>query len=87
MKKIKAKQFDAAFDRGEDVMEFLDMSTIRRPKQQPKRVNVDFPLWMIERLDRKAKQLGITRQSIIKLWLAERLESSALTETTRTPTE
>ena len=87
MKKIKAKQFDAAFDRGEDVMEFLDLSTIRQPKQQLKRVNVDFPLWMIERLDRKAKQLGITRQSIIKLWLAERLESSALTETTRTSTE
>ena len=87
MKKIKAKQFDAAFDRGEDVMEFLDLSTIRQPKQQLKRVNVDFPLWMIERLDRKAKQLGITRQSIIKLWLAERLESSALTGTARTPTE
>ena len=68
------------FDKGEDVTDFLDMSTIRRPKQQLKRGSVDFPVWMIERIDREAKHLGVTRQSIIKGWIAERLERSALTE-------
>jgi len=80
MKKTIAKQFDAAFDKGEDVTDFLDVSTSRHPKQQLKRINVDFPVWMIERLDREAKHLGMTRQAIIKVWLAERLERSALTE-------
>ena len=65
MKKVTAKQFDATFDKGEDVADFLDVSTIHRPKQQLKRVNVDFPVWMIERLDREAKHLGVTRQAII----------------------
>ena len=87
MKKVTAKQFDAAFDKGEDAADFLDMSTIRRPKQQLKRVNVDFPVWTIERLDREVKHLGVTRQLIIKVWLAERLERSALTEAAGTPTE
>ena len=87
MKKTTAQQFDTVFDKGGDVMDFLDMSTIRRPKQQLKRVNVDFPVWMIERLDREAKHLGVTRQSIIKVWLAERLERSAPTEAAGIPTE
>ena len=87
MKKATAQQFDAAFDKGEDVTDFLNMSTIRRPKQQLKRVNVDLPVGMIERLDREAKQLGVTRQAIIKVWLAERLERSALTEAAGTPKE
>ena len=65
MKKTTAQQFDAAFDKGEDVTDFLDMSTVRRPKQRLKRVNVDFPVWMIERLDREAKHLGVARQSIL----------------------
>ena len=87
MKKVTAKQFDAAFDKGEDVTGFLDRSTIQRPKQQLRRINVDFPVWMIERLDREAKHLGVTRQAIIKVWLAERLERSTLAEAAGTPTE
>ena len=87
MKRTIAKQFDAAFDKGEDVTDFPDMSTIRRPKQQLKRINVDLPVWMIERLDREAKHLDVTRQATIKVWLAERLERSALTEAAGTPTE
>ena len=74
-------------DSGEDVTDFLNMSTIRHPKQQLKRVNVDFPVWMIERLDREDRHLGVTRQSIIKVRLAERLERSTLTETAGAPTE
>jgi len=73
---MKAKEFDRKFDRGEDVSAALDMSKARRPGQQPRRVNVDFPEWMIESLDREARRLGVTRQSIIKVWIADRLEKT-----------
>ena len=74
---MKAKKFDADFDSGKDVTAALDLSKARRPLQEQKRVNVDFPIWMIDSLDREAKRLGVTRQSIIKIWLAERLEQLA----------
>ncbi len=74
---MKAKKFDADFDSGESVAAALDVSRTRRPLQEQKRVNVDFPTWMIESLDREAGRLGVTRQSIIKVWLAERLEQTA----------
>ena len=75
---MKAKECDARFDRGEDVTDALDLSKARRPGQQPRRVNVDFPEWMIGSLDREAKRLGVTRQSIIKVWLAERIHQEQL---------
>ena len=71
---MKAKKFDADFDNDKDVTGALDLSKVRRPLREQKRVNVDFPTWMIEMLDAEASRLGVTRQSIIKLWLAERLE-------------
>ena len=71
---MKAKELDRKFDRGEDLTEHLDLSKARRPGEEPRRVNVDFPNWMIDSLDREAKRLGVTRQSIIKVWIAERLE-------------
>ena len=71
---MKAKKFDSDFDEGKDISGALDLSKARRPKQEQKRVNVDFPTWMIEMLDKEARRLGVTRQSIIKVWLAERLE-------------
>jgi hypothetical protein len=74
---MKAKKFDSDFDQGKDITGALDLSKAKRPKQQQKRVNVDFPTWMIEMLDKEAGRLGVTRQSIIKVWLAERLEQSA----------
>lgn len=74
---MKAKKFDADFDNGKSVANALDLSKARRPLQAQKRVNVDFPTWMIESLDKEASRLGVTRQSIIKVWLAERLEQSA----------
>ncbi len=74
---MKAKKFDADFDRGKDVIASLDLSKAKRPLQEQKRVNVDFPVWMIASLDREASRLGVTRQSIIKVWLAERLEQKA----------
>jgi len=74
---MKAKDFDRKFDAGEDVTAELDLSKARRPGQEQRRVNVDFPSWMIESLDREAQRLGVTRQSIIKVWIAERLERKA----------
>jgi hypothetical protein len=71
---MKAEEFDERFDRGEDVTAELDLSTARRPGAEQRRVNVDFPVWMIESLDREARRLGVTRQSVIKVWIAERLE-------------
>jgi hypothetical protein len=73
---MKAKEFDDKFDRGEDVTSALDLSQARRPTEEQRRVNVDFPAWMIESLDREARRLGVTRQSIIKVWIAERLEKT-----------
>jgi hypothetical protein len=71
---MKAEEFDKLFDEGKDITHLLDMSSARRPNQELKRVNVDFPLWMVKQLDQESKRLGVTRQSIIKIWLAERLE-------------
>ena len=72
---MKAKTFDKQFDGGTDITAVLDLPRARRVLQEQKRVNVDFPTWMIQSLDREAGKLGVTRQSIIKVWLAERLEA------------
>ena len=80
MKTITAKEFDEKFDNGEDVSEYLDFSNaiklkdVKRLKTETKKVNVDFPEWIIESLDKEAKKIGVTRQSIIKVWIAERLK-------------
>jgi hypothetical protein len=76
MKAIKAKDVEKKFDEGADISTYLDLSRARRPEQEQRRVNVDFPLWMIHLLDKEAKRLGVPRQSIIKVWLAERLEKT-----------
>ncbi|TVR02677.1 MAG: CopG family transcriptional regulator [Spirochaetaceae bacterium] len=72
---MKAEDFDKAFDDGDDISEYLDLESGRRPNQEIKRVNVDFPVWMVESLDREARRLGVTRQSVIKVWLAQKLEA------------
>ena len=74
---MKAEEFDKRFDHGEDVTSELDLTKVRRPNAEQRRVNVDFPAWMIDSLDREAKRLGVTRQSIIKVWIADRLEHRA----------
>ena len=73
---MKAKQLEQQFDEGVDITVSLDLSGTKRVLQQQKRVNVDFPTWMIDWLDREASKLGVTRQSVIKVWLAERLEAT-----------
>ncbi len=71
---MKASEFDRKFEDGEeDITQYLDLSRALRPGYEQKRVNVDFPLWMVEALDREAKRIGVTRQSIIKMWIAERI--------------
>jgi len=75
---MKAKDFDKKFDQGiEDIMSSLDLSTARRVNQEQRRINVDFPVWVVDSLDREAARIGVTRQSIIKVWLVERLKAEA----------
>lgn len=74
---MEAKALDKKFDSGEDISRYLDLSRATRPGQDQKRVNVDFPVWMIDSLDKEAKRLGVTRQSIIKVWIAERLQGKS----------
>lgn len=72
---MKAHDFDAKFETDEDIVADLNLSQAKRPMQKQKRVNIEFPMWMLESLDREANRVGVTRQSIIKIWLAEKLEN------------
>ena len=72
---ITTEELDRLFDDGEDIDQYLDWSKATRPGLEPRRVNVDFPTWMVAALDREAKRMGVTRQSVIKVWIAERLEA------------
>ena len=74
---MKAREIDKKFEQGEDISKYLHLSKARRPEHEQKRVNVDFPVWMIQMLDKEAKRLGVPRQSIIKVWVAERLEKAS----------
>jgi hypothetical protein len=71
-KSISAAAFDRKFDRGEDVTPYLDLKNA----VVVRRVNVDFPSWMIELLDQEALKLNVSRQAIIKMWIRERLDPS-----------
>lgn len=74
---MKAKEFDKKFDAGEDVTKYLDPSKARRPGHEQQRVNVDFPTWMIEALDREASRLGVPLQSLIKMLIVQHLEEAS----------
>ena len=71
---ITAKELDEKFDNGEDVSEYFDWSSARSIHEKPQRVNIDFPVWVVNRLDRESKRLGVSRQALVKMWIAERLE-------------
>lgn len=73
---MKAREFDETFERGGSVVRHLDLGRATRPGNEQRRVNVDFPVWMIDSLDKEARRLGVTRQSIIKVWIAERLQKA-----------
>jgi len=73
---MKASEIDKIFDENqEDVLDYFDTSSIRMINEEPKRVNIDFPSWMIQSLDKEAKHVGVSRQAVIKMWLAEKLQS------------
>lgn len=74
---MKAQEFDEKFESGEDLTDNLDFSKARRVNQESKRVNIDFPTWVVEGLDKQAKRLGITRQALVKVWIAEKLKDAA----------
>ena len=74
---MKARDLDKKFDNGEDVLDAFDLENVLRPNCDPKRVNVDFPTWMIDSMDKEASRLGVTRQSLIKMWIADKLELKA----------
>jgi len=73
---MKAKDLDRKFDNGENILEYLELARARRVEQKQKRVNVDFPIWMIHSLDKEAKRLGIPRQSLIKMLIAKHIEEA-----------
>jgi hypothetical protein len=77
---MKAKDFDKKFDTGANISDQLDLSKARRPGQEQRRVNVDFPLWMINLLDKEARRIGVTRQSIIKLWISQHLSKDRVAD-------
>ena len=81
---MKAKKFEQQFDDSVELVASLDLSKAKRVLQEQRRVNVDFPTWMIDSLDREASRLGVTRQSVIKVWLAERLERAERLEAAQT---
>ena len=75
---ITAKEFDEIFDKGEeDVLEYADLTKIRKIHEEPQRVNIDFPRWVVTRLDREANRLGVSRQALVKMWIAERFDKAA----------
>jgi hypothetical protein len=74
---ITAEDFDRKFDAGEDISEYLDWDSARRPNLEQRRVNLDLPAWMIDSLDKEAQRVGVTRQSVMKIWLAERIKAES----------
>ncbi len=72
---MKASEFDEKFDSGEDITDALDLTKIKKIGFKQKRINVDIPQWMLDKLDNEASRLGVTRQSVIKIWLAEKLQA------------
>lgn len=75
---MKASEFDRLFEAGEDVVTYLDRSGIKRHGLEQRRITVDFPAWMVHQLDREASRLGITRQSIIKMWISQKIAEKSV---------
>ena len=73
---MKASQLDKKFDENkEDILEYFDTSKIKMINEKQRRVNIDFPEWMIQSLDKEAKHIGVSRQAVIKMWIADKLKS------------
>ena len=76
-KSISTEEFDKLFDEEKDITSYLDLKTTKRGGLETKRISVDFPRWMIQRLDLEAAKLGVTRQSVIKFWISEKLKANS----------
>lgn len=74
---MKAEELDKKFDEGDSVLEYFDLNTAKRPGLETKRINIDFPMWMVDALDKEAQRLGVHRQAVIKTWIAQLLDSKA----------
>ena len=77
-KYITVSEFEEKFDAGEDLTAYFDLEKASRPGLEQRRVSVDFPLWMVQKLDKIAKRLGVTRQSVIKVFISEKLKEESL---------
>ena len=75
-KSITTEEFDELFEKEKDITGFLDLKSAKRQGLETRRVSVDFPEWMIMMLDQEASKLGVTRQSIIKFWISEKLKTA-----------
>jgi len=75
-KSITTQEFDEIFEQGKDLTEYLDLTSAKRQGMETRRVSVDFPEWMINMLDREAEKLGVTRQSVIKFLISEKLKTA-----------
>lgn len=71
-----AEELDEIFDNGEDMTPYMKLSSLRRPNQDAKRINIDFPIWVVNRLDAEARRLGVSRQALVKMWIAEKFEKA-----------
>ena len=75
---ITVEEFDRLFDEGSDeIAAFIDRSKGRMVYPKPQRVNVDFPPLMVRQLDAEAGRRGVTRQALIKMWLADKLDEQS----------
>ncbi len=74
-RRINVKSFDEAFDQGKDVTPYMDLHTakLRQPTQ---RINVNIPKGLLDQVDQEASRVGVPRTSLIKIWIAERLEQT-----------
>jgi hypothetical protein len=75
---MNPEELDTKFDEGVEILEYFDLNSAKRPGSETKRVNVDFPVWMVEALDKEAQRLGVHRQAIIKTWIAQILDAQVV---------
>lgn len=74
---MKATEFDELFENGESIIPYADTQNAFRPNKM-KRINIDFPVWMVEQIDKEAQKIGITRQSLIKVWISDCLKEKTI---------
>ena len=74
---MNAEEFDRRFDEGEDLDDHIDWASARCPNLAPERITAELPRWVVQGLDRQAEIAGVTREALIRLWIAERLQQAS----------